>query len=50
MSLQLSFTGYITKVVRMEGNTFRGFNTIIRVYDNSALDSLIVTKGTLIPI
>ena len=34
----------------MNRNKFRDFNTIIRVYNNSALDSLIVTKEILIPI
>ena len=34
----------------MGGNVFRGFDTIIRVYNSSTLDSLIAAKETLIPI
>ena len=34
----------------MNKNVFRGFNTIIRVYNSSTPDGLIATKGTLIPI
>ena len=45
---QLSFARYITKGVQMSGNVFRGFNTIIRVYNSSTSDGLIATKETLI--
>ena len=50
MSLQLSFTRYITKFVQIEGNVFKDFNTIVRVYDNNGPDSLTVPKEILIPI
>ena len=34
----------------MGRNIFRGFDTIIRVYNSSTPDDLIAAKGTLIPI
>ena len=34
----------------MDRNIFKGFNTIIRVYNSNTLYGLIVTKETLIPI
>ena len=34
----------------MNRDVFRGFNTIIRVYNSSAPDGLIATKEILIPI
>ena len=48
--LQLSFARYITKSIQIGRNVFRGFNTIIRVYNSSTPDGPIAAEGTLIPI